>query len=353
MKRTKPVFLFLMLLFSAVAAYPQQDASGKFKKIKLVPDADNKKVDILVEGALFTSYIYPDVLKKPVLYPVKSSGGATITRGWPFEPRIGERTDHPHHVGLWFNYGDVNGYDFWNNSPDAARHHKGPFGTIRHRKIDKTVNGKDRGELFVSADWLKADSSVILREKSRFTFRATDDLRIIDRTVTLRALKDTVYFKDNKEGLFAIRVAKELEHPSTLADRYIDSSGLETKKAMVNNKGVTGHFISSEGKEGDAVWGTRAKWVALSGKIKDEKITLLILDHKRNPGYPAYWHARGYGLFGANSLGQAAMSGGKETLNFVLLPGESVTFSYRLLIFTGKELSKEEINRLHLDFIRQ
>jgi hypothetical protein len=24
--------------------------------------------------------------------------------------------DHPHHIGLWFNYENVNGLDFWNNS---------------------------------------------------------------------------------------------------------------------------------------------------------------------------------------------------------------------------------------------
>ena len=29
------------------------------------------------------------------------------------EPKTGERIDHPHHMGHWFNYGDVNGLDFW------------------------------------------------------------------------------------------------------------------------------------------------------------------------------------------------------------------------------------------------
>jgi hypothetical protein len=50
------------------------------------------------------------------LYPLIADGGITVTRGYPLEPRPGERVDHPHHAGLWFNYGEVNGFDFWNNS---------------------------------------------------------------------------------------------------------------------------------------------------------------------------------------------------------------------------------------------
>ena len=46
-----------------------------------------------------------------------------VTRGFPLEPRPGERVDHPHHVGLWFNHGDVNGVDFWNNSESLRPEH--------------------------------------------------------------------------------------------------------------------------------------------------------------------------------------------------------------------------------------
>jgi hypothetical protein len=65
-------------------------------------------------------------------------------------------------------------------------------------------------------------------------------------------------------------------------------------------------------------------------------LTLAILDHPKNVGFPAYWHARGYGLFAANSLGQKAMSNGKEELNFTLAPKASVTFRHELLILDGK-----------------
>jgi len=73
----------------------------------------------------------------------------------------------------------------------------------------------------------------------------------------------------------------------------------------------------------------------LSGKVNDESITLAIFDHPKNVGYPTYWHARGYGLFAANPLGQEVFSNGKEKLNFTLEPKQSVTFRYRLLIQSG------------------
>src|SRR5690606_42152228 len=66
---------------------------------------------IIVGGKHFTSYVYTENLKKPVLYPIKTADGALVTRGFPLKNRPFERTDHPHHIGLWLNYGDVNGLD--------------------------------------------------------------------------------------------------------------------------------------------------------------------------------------------------------------------------------------------------
>ena len=80
-----------------------------------------KRVDVTIDGKPFTSYIWPDTLKKPVLYPIRTANGTLVTRGFPLDPRKGERVDHPHHVGLWLNHGDVNGLDFWNNSDASSR----------------------------------------------------------------------------------------------------------------------------------------------------------------------------------------------------------------------------------------
>jgi hypothetical protein len=79
----------------------------------------------------------------------------------------------------------------------------------------------------------------------------------------------------------------------------------------------------------------------LTGKIGKEDVTLAILDHPKNPGYPTYWHARGYGLFAANTLGQKVFSDGKETLNFTLEPRQSATFRYRVLILSSAATKQE------------
>ena len=329
----RQLFLAVLVAVSVTTSYAQSN------RIQLTHDEAQKRVTVTVDGKPFTAYIYPGptVLKKPVLYPIVSAGGNFITRGWPLDPRPGERVDHPHHVGMWFNYGDVNGHDFWNNSIQVGPEHKGPFGTIVHTGVKSMKSGKDKGELVVTADWLDKDGAVMLTETTTFEFGATPNSRTIDRTTTLKAAGKEVLFKDNKEGMLALRMARQLEQPSTKPEMFTDAKGVATSVPVLDNAGVTGLYHSSEGKEGDAVWGTRAKWVNLTGKIEQENLSVVLMDHPKNVGYPTFWHARGYGLFGANPLGPAVFSDGKlPAMNYTLPAGRSVTFRHRLLVQSGQ-----------------
>ncbi len=308
--------------------------------IEVVHHPEDSSVTVAVGGQLFTAYIYPKTVKKPVLYPVRTATGTLVTRGFPLDPRAGERVDHPHHVGVWFNYGNVNGLDFWNNSDAIPEKERKGYGTIVHRKVMETKSGEEQGMLKVAADWLTPDGKKLLDEQTTFYFSADSnaqrgDARIIDRMTTLTAQKEEVRFEDNKEGMFGIRLARALELPSDKAEIFTDASGKQTDVPTLNNEGVYGNYVSSEGLEGDAVWGTRAQWVNLSSHIGGEQISVIIMDHPDNVGYPTYWHARGYGLFAANPLGQKVFSEGKETLDFKLKPQESVTFRYRMIIYSG------------------
>jgi hypothetical protein len=313
--------------------------------VQLVRKDAEKKVEVLVNGKLFTAYYFPQSIAKPVLYPIISAGGHEITRGYPLAPRAGERVDHPHHIGHWFNYGDVNGLDFWNNSDAIPADKKDKYGSIVHTGILDSKESGNGAELTVGMDWVGPDGKVLLKEKTRFIFSSEGEKRRITRISTLTAQDQPVSMKDNKEGVFAIRVARELEHPSNKPEIFTDANGIPTAVASLNNEGVTGNYRSSEGKEGDAVWGTRGTWVTLNGQIENEKISLAILDHPSNPGYPTYWHARGYGLFSANPLGQKELSGGKDVLNLSLKPGESVTFRYQILVISGNHPSDNDLNR--------
>jgi hypothetical protein len=322
------LLVFTLMIASNLRAAPVAPEEG----VTVVPNEASNRVDVLVDGQPFTSYIWPDTLKKPALFPLRTASGTIITRGYPLEPRPGERTDHPHHVGLWLNYENVNGVDFWNNSTAQPAEQQAKMGTIVHRRIVKTSSGADKGELEVEMDWMMPDGQPVLHETADFIFRAGPGLRIVDRISTLTALDKPVVFKDAKDGMLGLRVRRELEQPSTDAVTYTDASGRPTTVKAMDTNGVTGLYRSSEGKTGDAVWSTRGRWTTLTGKVNQEDITLVMLDNPLNVGFPTYWHARGYGLFAANPLGQAAFSKGAETLNFTLQPKQSTTFRYRLAI---------------------
>jgi hypothetical protein len=329
-------FLACAAAAAVLAAMPALAQKGDGNSgVKLKVDEADRRVDVVVDGQPFTSYIWPTTLKKPVLYPLRTSAGTVVTRGFPLEPRPGERVDHPHHVGLWLNHGDVNGFDFWNNSEAIPAKDAAKYGTIVHRAIKSAKSGVDKGELQVTEDWTIPDGKVLLREDTTFVFRGGPGLRSIDRITTLTALDQKVTFHDSKEGMIGLRVARELEQPSDKAEIFTDASGKATPVAKLDNTGVSGHYTSSEGKTGDAVWATRAPWTMLSGTIGSEPITLAILDHPKNPTHPTYWHARGYGLFAANPFGAKAYTDGKEETNFALEPGQSVTLKHRVLILSG------------------
>lgn len=341
------VFLTGLLVALATLAQAQH-------QIQLTHDPAKKRVEVTVDGKPFTAYFYPGptVLKKPVLYPILTAGGNAITRGWPFDPRPGERVDHPHHVGMWLNYGDVNGHDFWNNSTDIGPEHKGPFGTIVHTGVTSLKSGKEQAQLIVTANWLDKDGKVMLQEETTYQFGAKAGSRTIDRITTLKAVGQDVVFKDNKEGMIAVRLARQLEHPSTKPEVFTDAQGVATKVPMLNNEGVTGRYHSSEGAEGDDVWGTRAGWVNLTGQLNGEAVSVVLMDHPQNLGYPTYWHARGYGLFAANPLAPSIMSSGKApAMNHKLPAGQSLTFRHRLLI-TSNAVPNETVSKLAKDFGR-
>src|SRR6266496_4738458 len=230
---------------------PSPESRAPNPRDDVVPHEDLRRVDVLVDGKPFTSYIWPTTLKKPALYPLRAASGALVTRGWPLEPRPGERVDHPHQVGLWFDHGDVNGLDFWNNSDAIPAARADKMGTILHRAVRGAKSGPGEGTLDVTAEWVNSQGKPLLREDTRFVFRAADGLRTIDRITTLTALDAPVTFTDNKEGLIGLRVARALEQPANTPEVFTDAAGHATTVPMINNEGVTGRYRSSEGIEGE------------------------------------------------------------------------------------------------------
>jgi hypothetical protein len=322
----------LAVVVAAVMTVMPIAAPASRQAVTVTANESAKRVEVTIGGKPFTSYIWPDQVKKPVLDPIRSAGGTLVTRGWPLAPRPGERIDHPHHVGLWFNYENVNGLDFWNNSDAIKAEERSKMGTILHRRIVSAKGGADRGELMTESDWVTSTGTVLLHERTQFFFSGDATTRTIDRIATLTAADQKVVFADAKDGMLGMRVARQLEQPSNEPLVFTDIAGRATEVPKMDNTGVTGEYVSSEGRKGDAVWATRGRWTLLAGTIGKQPITIAMIDHPQNPGFPTYWHARGYGLFAANPLGQKIFSEGRETMNFTLPPGASATFRYRVVV---------------------
>ena len=345
---TKHIFLSIVLILLLLTTC----TSGDKPQIKLEDLKEAKRIDITVDGKLFASYCYSDSLEKPILFPIIAADGITVTRGFPLAPRKGEQVDHPHQTGYWFNYGNVNGIDFWGNSKwvDGSSN---KYGVIRLKKIEEINILANKGMLKVNHEWIGPDGNVILDENTIFTFSAGQDFRIIDRLTTLSAKLPEVSMPDTKEGAFGIRVSRFLEFPSATPRTFVDASGEATTIPVTNDEGVSGNYISSEGIEGVKVWGTRAKWMDLYGVNGSDTISMVFMDHPSSFNYPTYWHARDYGLFSANPFGVKDFTSGKDSLNFKMKQGETITFKHRLFIKSGHNFSSADIEKAWLEFANE
>lgn len=312
--------------------------------VKMVKNEREKKVDILIGQKPFTSFLYPDTLEKPVLYPIYAANGTIVTRGFPLNPTPGDPTDHPHHIGLWLNFENVNSLDFWNNSYAISPEKKSNYGWIKTDRILETTSGA-KGILSYHANWTDQNKHILLEETTRFELSGNQHLRIIDRTTVLKA--DTIIrFTDAKDGLLGLRLAHALQIPTSEDQQFTDDKGNVTLVKGGSDTTANGNYFTSEGKQGNDAWSTRARWCKVYGKIGSDSISVVIIDHPKNPNYPTYWHARGYGLFAANPLGEKVFSNGKKETNLALKKGESVTFRYRILIYSAaKTLSANQLNK--------
>ena len=326
----------------------------KLLPVRVTPAAAGREVDVFVGGRLFTRFLYPDSLEKPVLYPLHAANGAVVTRGFPLNPQPGDPTDHPHHLGTWLNFENVNGLDFWNNSYAIPKEKKATYGWIKTDKLLATAGGPAGGTLAYHANWTNQKNEVLLTETTRFAFSGTDRTRTVDRMTTLTAVMDVVTFTDAKDGLLGLRLAHALQMPADQDQKFTDSKGIVTVVKAGTDKVATGNYLTSAGKRGNAAWSTRGAWCKAYGKLGPDSVSVAIIDHPQNPNYPTFWHARGYGLFAANPLGEKIFTNGQSAKNLQLKKGESVTFRYRILIDDGSTtLTPKQLNAAAAEFAKK
>ena len=342
----KYIILFILSTNMFTASFAQKE-----EMVKVVKSTKEKKVDIFIGEKLFTSFLFPDSLEKPVLYPLHAANGTVVTRGFPLDPKPNDPTDHPHHIGLCFNFENVNGLDFWNNSYAIPKEKKQLYGWIRTDGILE-ISGGEKGLLSYHANWTNQQNDVLLEETTRFEFSGSAYQRIIDRFTVLTANTD-ILFTDAKDGLLGLRLAHELQIPTKEDQKFTDDKGNVTIVKGGTDNIPNGNYITSEGKQGNDAWSTRGRWCKVYGKMGNDSISIAIVDHPKNPNYPTFWHARGYGLFAANPLGEKIFTNGKSFKNLQLKKGESVTFRFRIIINDGiKTISSDQLNKSADEFAK-
>lgn len=293
-------------------------AAGASAQVKISQETD--RISVEIDGKLFTNLWFGKDIAKPYLHPLRAVSGTSVTRNIPLEE--GDSKDHPHHRGLTFAHADLNGHNFWANEK----------GKIVLEKVSQIKSGAKSGSIEGVYAWLDPNGARIVSDTRKITFHSHPELRIIDFDITVQAVQ-TAKFGDTHEGSFGVRVAAWLEEP---APKYIpkgDQRPTEPKR--------TGVISNAKGQKLEAeVRGSRAGWADYSGELKGEKLGIAIFDHPENPRYPAYWHARGYGIFAANIFGVGSLTGDKtKDGSMTLKPGESLRLRYRVIVHPGDATS--------------
>jgi hypothetical protein len=269
----------------------------------------NDVLDVTVHGAAFTSYHFAPSGVRPYFYPLHGPTGVAMTRNFPMKKDVpGESTDHPHHRSLYVAFGEVNGVDVWAEPPHLNA------GRIVHQGWDSMADGPAAADVREHLQWVDAKDVPLLDERRRITMYGTTSIRLLDVEIALTPARFAVLFGDTKEGgPLALRI----------------NSAIEGKRGgLIQN--------AYGGRREAETWGKRAPWVDYSGSVEGTTVGVAIMDHPTSFRHPTYWHVRDYGLFAANPFGISAFTNDpNQRGDFVLTPGRTLTFRYRVCLHVG------------------
>ncbi len=265
------------------------------------------RLDVKVDGKLFTSYKFDSSQKYPYFWPVigPASGKSVTTE--TTEP-------YPHHHSLFFGCDRVNGGNYWQESNERGQIlSQGP----------KVVQAQGDKVVFVDRClWKQPGKDAIIRDERMVTIQAPDDdLRILDFAIRLTSLTDIRIQKTN-HALFSARMVPELSVKSG------------------------GTLINAEGKKSEkGTFAAKSGWCDYFGSRGGVVEGLAIFGHPSNRWYPCEWFTRDYGFFSPTPM--YWLEGGL----FKMPESQVLSLQYRVIVHAG-DVQKAQIGKLFKSYAK-
>lgn len=277
----------------------------------LLMASDDEPIDIGNQIRLYCG----DKWDKPFLYPIRTTSGKVLSRGWPIEPREGDSNDHVWHRGFWYGHGSISGADFWRE--------QGRDKTAR--LVLKAKPRVEKSHIAMDLSMTPPNGKPIGSMRQEYRFHDDGKLRTMDTTITIMSdAGQPLVFGDTDDGGFAFR----------LSEAFREDKGARLR----NPDGLAGT---------KNIWGKPAKWVDYSASIEGGNAGVAMFDHPSNLRHPTRWHARPYGLNAANPFATKSFDKTSATDGSYTLPaGERLTLRYRVVIYEGSP----DIDRLYSEF---
>ena len=246
--------------------------------------------DTIVSSAIYA------IPRSDYIHPLYGLEDEMLTSDWP-------AAGHPHHRGIFWawpevEYGTGRG-DIYALQTVFAR----PTGNIEY------TSGPVYAEIDAENLWMWEDKEPIVRERAIIrVYHSSSDNRIIDLTINLLALEDSV----------------------TIATRFTNSYGGLNLRMMTPESQEISYFTD----EADSK--PLRAWSDFNGIFEGAKSTsgLMVLQHQDNPEYPGDWVEY-------PNLAWVQPTFPSSGTRYLLDTAESLVLRYRLIIHTGGEPGKD------------
>jgi len=283
------VFYALALVTGTVISLSANGA--KITAVKI-----GSKINVIIDGKFFTSYIFSEDEKYPFFYPVNGplSGGSVTSM---------RNAIYPHHTSLFFGCDLVNGGNYWQEDLERGR-----IISVNPQIL------KEGGDTVIITDeciWSRPGALSPVKDTRKFIITTpSESVTQIDVEITMEMLMD-VHIRKTNHSLFSARMAADLS---------------------VTNGGT---MINAEGARSEKeTFGKGSPWIDYSGKRGDVIEGLTIMQHPSNPWYPSPWFTRDYGFMSPTPMYWP--ENGEETF---MKKGTSLLLRYRVMVHAGDHLA--------------